>query len=187
MRPIYSVVAAAATFLGAAVNNNNLNQAIAQVKPADKKAETGKTFVHAIPLTLEETIDSSERIFYGVCTEIKELDSKKFSKEIEYTFKIEKGIKGVMGGETKYVSYGLFPVLHEKDKKYVLFLPKASKSGLCSPVAFNYGSLEVYRQSNEKEEFVFYIGKENNGKGKEFKLEDFIKTVNDTLEKKNKK
>ena len=194
MRPIYSVVAAAATFLGAVAVGDRSSLQESRAQAVANKQVRGTVSVR--PLTLDKVIDHSKKIFSGVCTEIKEgLDVKAIEegKEVtlkaiatEFTFKIEQGIKGVMGGEIKFRQWNGIEHYIEKGKKYVLFLPAPSTYGFSSPVGFQYGQCDVYKKDNEKGEFVFSIHKEHGYKGKEFKYEDFIKTVNDTIAKQDK-
>ena len=172
MRPIYSVVAAVATLLGAAaVDNQNSGSPLAiQIASAQR----------VVPVTLEEMVTDSEKIFSGICTKIEEFkkDPKAKVSSIEFTFKIAEGLKGIMGGETKFKQYNGKEIRipgYNVGEKYILFLSAPSpNSGLTAPVGLQQGCLSVYKKDGQKGEFINY-------KGNEIKYEDFRNTIQDIV------
>ena len=158
----------------AATSNENLNP-----DPLRNKVQTvalgDKIQIHAVPLKLEEMVSASKKIFSGECTEIKEVkeDPTKISF-IEFTFKVDKGIKGVEGKEVKFKQYNRLPG-YDKGQKYVLFLPSPGKLDLLYPIGGDQGRLQIYKKDKGKEEFVTY-------KGNEIRLEDFRNTVQDIID-----
>lgn len=172
MKPIYSVVAAAATLLGAVtIGNQNSGSPLAiQTASAQRVA----------PVTLEEMVADSEKIFSGTCIKIEEFkkDPKAQVPSVEFTFKITEGLKGVMGGETKFKQYNRKELIipsYMVGEKYILFLsPPSERSGLTAPIGLQQGCVDVYKKNGEKGEFVNY-------KGNEIKYEHFVNTIKDTL------
>ena len=177
MRPIYPIVAA--TLLGAVIagSNDGTNRPLVEVQTAAAADQIR-------PITLEEMIADSEKIFAGACTKIEEIkkDPKAGVNVVEYTFNVTKGIKGVMGCETKFKQYtGIVKNLvprYEKGQTYILFLsPPSPNSGLTAPVGLQQGCLHVYKKDGK--ELVLH-------EGKEIESGQFINTVKDILDKLNK-
>ena len=101
-----------------------------------------------IPLNLEEITKDADRIFFGKCISIEEIEDDLESKlpVFEYTFKTIEGIKGV-DNEQIVIFKQWQPTVrttgYEEDKKYVLFLYPNSERGLTSPVGFEQGLFDI--------------------------------------------
>ncbi len=157
-------------------------QARAQAVVADNKATTG---------TLEKMIADSEKIFTGVCIKVEKIkkDPKAEFAVVELTFKITDGLKGVKGSELKFKlpdnpNNPKLNIFDEKQKS-ILFL-KTPTNGI-TPSLGLYGQQErvdVYRKDGKMGEFIYY---RHGARGEEFKYEEFIKTVKDTIVKQNNK
>ncbi len=194
MRPIYSVVAAAATFLGAAAVGDK-NPKLLQT---NVQAATNASAISADRKPdfrfLKEVIKESEHIFSGVCTKIEKIekDPKTEYPVIELTFKITDGLKGVKGGEFKFRLSGNSNnpkenIFHEKQK--CILLLRTPTGGLTGALGL-YGRkdrFDVYKKDGEMGEFVFYEYGGINRLTKEFKYEDFMKTIKDIITKQSNK
>lgn len=119
----------------------------------------GRFVFDTVPVNLEEIISSSDRIFSGICTEIKEIEKDPLAKlaVVKFTFKITEGIKGVNGkNEISFKQWKptARDASYEIGKKYILFLHPNSKIGLTTPVGFLQGYFEINIDNTTKEEFV---------------------------------
>ena len=112
-----------------------------------------------VPMNLEELVSSSNRIFSGVCTEIKEIENDPIARlpVVKYTFKITEGIRGV---DDQYkISFKQWKPTtrdagYEIGKKYLLFLHPNSGIGLTSPVGFLQGHFKVGFDDATRQEVV---------------------------------
>ena len=173
MKP-YFYPALTAAFLGAVVTSDK-----GSILPIQTAAIASP---HTIPLTLEEVIASSQKIFSGVCVKAEEFPKDPVAKvpSIEFTFKITDGLKGVMGNEIKFKQYNRPELVsgYAKGQKFILFLATPSpKTGFTAHIGLEKGHFNV--QTKNGKEFVNY-------KGKEIPYEDFVEVVKSFLKEKAK-
>ena len=112
-----------------------------------------------VPINLEETTESADRIFTGVCTNIEVIKKDKRAKVpvVRYTFEITESIRGV-DKKNKITFKQWEPTARDAGyqigEKYVLFLHPNSILGLTSPVGLLQGQLNVEKDSNNQESVI---------------------------------
>lgn len=126
---------------------------VTTLTPANAKIERHFVFDSA-HMNLEEIIESSNRIFSGVCTSSEEIENDSESgglPTVKYTFKTSDGIKGVKD-QDEVIFKQWEPTTRANgydctgDKKYVLFLYPDSNRGLTSSVGVDQGLFEVVKE-----------------------------------------
>ena len=108
-----------------------------------------------VHLNLKELIENAGIIFSGTCIKVNEIERDPFSglNVVEFTFKIDEGIKGT--SNSKKISFKQWkPTVkdsgYEIGQKYVLFLHGNSKLALTSPVGFLQGQFKVFGDGEKK-------------------------------------
>lgn len=108
-----------------------------------------------IHLNLEELTNEARTVFSGTCIEVNEIEKDKLAKlpVIEYTFKIDEGIKGVKN--KKKIKFRQWKATVKNGgyvlgEKYVLFLHGNSELALTSPVGFLQGQFQIFEDNGSK-------------------------------------
>lgn len=123
-------------------------------------------------LNLVEMVQLSDRIFWGVCLDAQEkTDSATGLTLMEYTFRVERGLKGVKAGDQvvfrqlQSAQSGAVGIVglprYSKGKEWLIFLHGDSRIGLTSPVGMEQGLFKLERLADGKLGVVNSMGNAN--------------------------
>lgn len=123
-------------------------------------------------LNLVEMVQLSDRIFWGVCLDAQEkTDSSTGLTSMEYTFRVERGLKGVKAGEQ--VVFRQFQAAQgramgipglprfSKGNEWLIFLHGDSRIGLTSPVGMEQGLFRLEKMQDGELGVINSLGNSN--------------------------
>ena len=134
---------------------------------------TGMTSLYATKMlhrNAEELASLAHRVFVGECVSVEEKEVT-FSNGAsltytEYTFQVERSIKGPVGGTVVLRQLGRARGLgsiigmpfYENGKKYLLCLREDSEYGLASPIGLGQGAFQLYKDDKGTEQAINALG-----------------------------